>query len=147
MFKKEERTYYSHLRALRHTPCCVELKGRGVRALNNGKCFLLDHQQVLPDWENVDVKEEARRSARVARGRKCPQAPTRGKTQNHGLMISCEILKLSHVWFSHYYKCQRRWRRYQEIGCPSQSFSYYVIWLPANACMCRKFPKENFPCL
>lgn len=42
MFKKEGRTYYSHLQALRHAPCCVEVKGLGVRALNNGKCFLLN---------------------------------------------------------------------------------------------------------
>lgn len=43
-------------------------------SLNNVKCFLLDPYQILPDWKNVEVKEEPRRSARVARGRKCPQS-------------------------------------------------------------------------
>lgn len=69
------------------------------------------------------------------------------KAQSHSLIISCEMLKLSHVWFSHYYKCPQRWRWYQEIRCPSKNFSRYVIWSPANAWVYQKLPKEDCPCL
>lgn len=91
MFQREGRIYYSHLQTLGNVSCCVELEGCGKRARNNVKCFLLDPYQVLPDWKNVEVKEELRRAAGVAKGRKCPQPPEK----NFRTTVSSFCVKLS----------------------------------------------------
>lgn len=59
--------------------CSLELGGCEEKALNNVRCFLLDSSQILPDWKNVEVKEEARRAEGL---------PEAGNGHNHQRKIS-----------------------------------------------------------
>lgn len=77
--RRKGRIYYNHLQTLGNVPCCVELEGFEEKALNNVRCFLLDSSQVLPDWKNVEVKEEARRAEGL---------PEAGNVHNHQRKIS-----------------------------------------------------------
>lgn len=141
--QRKRKTYYNHLQALGNVPWNWEAVKR--RPLTMSDVFFW----IPPKSFQTGRMLKSKRRPGGLRGcqRQEMATTTRGKSQDNSIIVLCETLNSSWVvWFSHYYKCQQRWRRYQETIC-SNADACRVIELPVSAPVFWKLPKEEFPFL